>query len=550
MSSMSASPEFVQICQAQLEILSSGLGASLCIVYLTDAMPGKGDGKLVPVVVYPEHLMPWAETELLSWLQHDQPQDDDPFLPDVFSGFEGEESRKSTLSSRRSPPPESPESSTSRSPRSHPLPDERNPSFIQANGADRPSSAPLGRGAYSSSEFTDVSASEFITPSAIAPLTSELAFPQQHQIALPLVYEGMMVGLLVTGRPDRFWTDHEHHQIEQIAKTIGISCVVDRRERWLEERMKAQRQLPSPQHDVFDDLIHQFRNPLTALRTFGKLLMRRLPSSDRNFSVAESIVRESDRLQELLQYFKVALDEQTPQLPQFSGGSAQKRPQALPPHSGHQPPEASHQSEHESGDVEDMTRSPALTPDAPVIDVSSSATYLTGHDITPMPCPLPNVLAPLIDVAWAIAEDQEVSLTVEIAPDVSSVQADPKGLQEVLSNLIDNAIKYTPSGGQVLIRVPAPHPDKQAVIVADTGMGIPEADQVHLFERHFRGVQEAGDIPGTGLGLAIALDLIEKMDGTIRVFSPAASAPLLSDWRVDQSENPGTAFVVWLNRAA
>jgi signal transduction histidine kinase len=530
---MSASPEFIQICRAQFKILSDGLGASLCIVYLTDALPGEGTGDLVPVVAYPEHLMPWAETELLSWLQHGEYQETPVSLSESATTF-------SPYNSERSPI----DSVAATDAVVVPLTDKQ---VTDKRSREKQPEARQGVSPEHGVDYEPVASSQPFNSSAIAPLTPEFAAPQQHQIALPLIYEGIMVGLLVTGRPDRFWTDHEHHQIEQIAETLGISCVMDRRNRWLENRLQSQtqHQLAPLQHDVFDDLIHQFRNPLTALRTFGKLLMRRLPTSDRNFGVAESIVRESDRLQELLTYFKTALDQDPPQLPEKP--TPQLPPALFPSANDGSAPLAKTSSEVRVQGEQTVT--PEVLEEPPIIDVSSSATYLTGHDIVPGPCQLPEVLKPLVDVAWAIAQDKDVALAVNIDAAVTPVCADAKGLQEVLSNLIDNAIKYTPAGGQVLIRVPAPTADRQAVIIADNGPGIPDADQVHLFERHFRGVQETGEIPGTGLGLAIARTLVEKMEGQIHIFSPLSRTPLLSDWPPASSERPGTAFIVWLKRA-
>ncbi|MEM9447238.1 MAG: ATP-binding protein [Cyanobacteria bacterium P01_E01_bin.6] len=545
---MPVSPEFIQLCQAQFEILSDGLGASLCIVYTTDELSEGGAGKLVPVVAWPEHLMPWAETDLLAWLQKGQWVNNFTPLPESFSDQKPVEHRAEddqaamNRQSMLSQPSET-------SPVQYELNEPRSPlESISNQDSDHDNDGPLRRAIaarYQQSSSNDVR--------SIAPLSSDSSIPQQHQIALPLAYQGMMVGLLVTERPDRLWTEHEHHQVESIAKTISIAGVFDRRERWLKHRLhsQAQKQLQTPQHDVFDDLIHQFRNPLTALRTFGKLLMRRLPSSDRNFGVAESIVRESDRLQELLQHFKTALDHETPELADWNDPHLSLL-QGIVDESTVDPrdDQSDRYSRDEYVPLNPSHSSESLTSDPSVIDVSSSATYLTGHDIAPIPCVLSEVLSPLIDVAWAIAQDQKVHLSVEFATDLPPVLADTKGLQELMSNLIDNAIKYTPSGGRVLIRVPKPSAGRQAVIVADTGLGIPEEDQVHLFERHFRGVQATGDIPGTGLGLAIAHDLVKKMDGHIDVFSPASQSPLLSDWAASTENRPGTAFIVWLRQAS
>jgi len=86
----------------------------------------------------------------------------------------------------------------------------------------------------------------------------------------------------------------------------------------------------------------------------------------------------------------------------------------------------------------------------------------------------------------------------------------------VFSNLIDNALKYTPSG-KIYIQAGLEQSHLQGIAISDTGPGIPPEDLEHIFE-HYRGVQSSSEIPGTGLGLAIA-NLIEQMQGEIQVFS-------------------------------
>jgi signal transduction histidine kinase len=90
-----------------------------------------------------------------------------------------------------------------------------------------------------------------------------------------------------------------------------------------------------------------------------------------------------------------------------------------------------------------------------------------------------------------------------------------------------------------------------AILISDTGPGIPLQDLEHLFERHYRGVQASTAIPGSGLGLAIAKDLIEQMQGEIEVFSPAqlAWAKLGTEstiTKVQDNSTRGTSFIVWL----
>ena len=113
-------------------------------------------------------------------------------------------------------------------------------------------------------------------------------------------------------------------------------------------------------------------------------------------------------------------------------------------------------------------------------------------------------------------------------------------MQEVLSNIIDNALKYTHAGGKVLLECGQEKPGFQGIIISDTGPGIPLEDLEHLGERHYRGVQAKTEIPGTGLGMAIAKQLMAEMQGNIEVFSPAIKSI------ITLSDTPGTTFIIWL----
>jgi len=135
------------------------------------------------------------------------------------------------------------------------------------------------------------------------------------------------------------------------------------------------------------------------------------------------------------------------------------------------------------------------------------------------------------------------------------ISSSAKALREVLSNLLDNALKYTPAEGQVYLEVstnwysplPRAHAGWLGIAIWDTGPGIPPQDLAHLFERHYRGVQAQTDIPGTGLGLAIARGLVQQMQGEIQVFSPAQQCQMVHFVPPPPpTAGPGTAFVVWL----
>jgi len=107
------------------------------------------------------------------------------------------------------------------------------------------------------------------------------------------------------------------------------------------------------------------------------------------------------------------------------------------------------------------------------------------------------------------------------APDLPAVNADPSRLEQVLVNLLHNAIKFTPSGGQVSVRAEPYAPDPARFIlfaVQDTGIGIPASDLTRIFERFYK-TDRARTSGGTGLGLAIARHLVEAHGGKLWVES-------------------------------
>jgi two-component system OmpR family sensor kinase/two-component system sensor histidine kinase BaeS len=127
----------------------------------------------------------------------------------------------------------------------------------------------------------------------------------------------------------------------------------------------------------------------------------------------------------------------------------------------------------------------------------------------------------------AEATDRGIELGTELASDLPQVPVDPHRLEQVLRNLLANALRYTPAGGRVVVAASSPHSPQSwgargavVVSVADTGVGIPADDLPHVFERFWRGDRSRSRTGGgAGLGLAIAKELVEAHGGTIGVES-------------------------------
>ncbi|MBE9059375.1 GAF domain-containing sensor histidine kinase [cf. Phormidesmis sp. LEGE 11477] len=175
--------------------------------------------------------------------------------------------------------------------------------------------------------------------------------------------------------------------------------------------------------------------------------------------------------------------------------------------------------------------------------------------------PLSNLVYSVVNRHQEAAKNHNVSLSVDCAidPDSANFLADFERMEQILSNLVDNAVKFTPAGGQVVIRV---QKELDAIVlqVEDTGIGIPESQQQFLFEK-FKQLESPfqRQYSGTGLGLAMTKHLVELHDGTIQVTSavgkgstfmvslPIRSKPNLSDrYRVPPTLERTTKPVVLL----
>jgi PAS domain S-box-containing protein len=151
------------------------------------------------------------------------------------------------------------------------------------------------------------------------------------------------------------------------------------------------------------------------------------------------------------------------------------------------------------------------------------------------PIPL-NDLADAVVVAHRVlAESRQLTLKHRPAKPGPVALADRDQMTQVLNNLVLNAIQYTPEGGRVTVSAGRQEADGREwglISVADSGIGIPDEELPHIFERFFRGERpQQLQIPGTGLGLAIVKEIVELHGGRITVESHSGR---------------GTTFTVWL----
>lgn len=328
------------------------------------------------------------------------------------------------------------------------------------------------------------------SPAGTASVAGALAWEQDaeaadlHQVVLPMLHEGLVLGLLMAGRAARDWTAQELRQIERAAESLTWACALDRRQMWTQRKLQVYQQQQRQERERLHDWLHQVRNPLTALRTFGKLLQKRL-RGDANIELTENLLRESERLQELLANADAAIDV---------ANTVGTTPTAL------------------------EGKAAALLPARP-----AAALDVAGE------------LESLLTSARAIARERGLQFACEVPPGLPPVWGDRQALREIANNLLDNALKYTPAGGGVGVRAGLERANDagvtwQGIAICDNGPGIPPEDRAHLFERRYRGVQADGPLPGTGLGLAIAKELAVQMGGDIE---------LLPTER-------GATFVLWL----
>ncbi|MEV6636381.1 ATP-binding protein [Actinoplanes sp. NPDC051470] len=166
-------------------------------------------------------------------------------------------------------------------------------------------------------------------------------------------------------------------------------------------------------------------------------------------------------------------------------------------------------------------------------DLLDLARLESGHlAVDPIDTDLRDIIEQAVQANATLAAGKQLTVTMQL-PERLALHADPTRLRQVADNLLSNAIKYTPAGGTITIAAGLDDTgDTITWTVADTGIGIPTADQTRLFRRFYRASTALEKcIPGTGLGLVITRTIVERHHGTITLA---------------EHTGPGTTFIVRL----
>jgi signal transduction histidine kinase len=169
------------------------------------------------------------------------------------------------------------------------------------------------------------------------------------------------------------------------------------------------------------------------------------------------------------------------------------------------------------GMLEEISRLDALVTNINTLDELSSKSELNKKVLD-----VHSLVQRTVNSVRGMSQSKGIKVSAHVEEGISGVLADEQKIQQVFTNLISNAIRYTPENGEILILARPGHVDNNPrqdwieFSVEDSGPGIPEKDLYRVFERFFRGDRSRSRATGgTGLGLSIAHDLVEQMGGTI-----------------------------------
>ncbi len=297
-------------------------------------------------------------------------------------------------------------------------------------------------------------------------MTGELRVPAEERRWLPLRDGPLLLGALQVETLGTVWSESLRQRLQAMALTLTEALRIDSERQRLEARLLAR-------EEHLRLLVHQLRNPLSALRTFGHLLLRRLDQDSKNRPLVEGLLNEE---QQLNRYVEAISDLARPDA--LLPAAANPQPLLLPP-------------------------------------------LLTG----PGGVDLAGPLLPLLRRAEATASLQ--GRQWHGPANLPSWRGDSGSVAEILANLLENAFRYSPAGCPLGLHCGVGASGGPSLTVWDAGEAIDADERETIFERGERG-RRGLPLPGTGIGLALARDLARGLGGELQlVIPPQAVDPSL-----------------------
>jgi len=349
------------------------------------------------------------------------------------------------------------------------------------------------------------------------------------------------------------WSSNDKLQVSRAAKSLALALSMDK------ERVSTQ--ISSEQFQVaMADSLHQVKSPLQALRTFGKLLQRQLAEENASATsssstavgptirrqrqmvkLAENMAAQGERVVDLIQPMDTLVNGRSNYL--LRGDVKQKVPTTtgvvlrsnflLPNGSNYGDPAST------TTTTTTTTTSAAAAADAAALESVQSSPVLGDFQ---MELAFPqDVLGSTVYASQMVSREKGINFdAVGFEPDAElpACLISSKQLQEAISNVLDNAIKYAPRRRkgpgrpripQVKVSIVANEPPLAAgctIWVEDNGPGIPEAEIESVFERGYRSIEVRDEVEGSGLGLTVAKFWLNQMGGRIDVVEEGGPSKL------------------------
>ena len=323
---------------------------------------------------------------------------------------------------------------------------------------------------------------------------------------LPLRHQQLLLGAIQVEAEPVPWPEPLQQRLQAVALCLTEALCLDleqqRLQRELQRRGEQQRLL-----------LHQLRNPLAALRTFGQLLRRRLEHDSSNRALVEGLLaeeRQLGRYVEALGQLDGPLEAPAlpPAAPEPGGGAA---PLLLPPLPAQQP---GHQPEQPANLAAVL---------APLLQRAAATAALQGRPWQG-PAHLPDWPKPgSVAPTTAGASCTETPSLEKGRGESANPERLADAVGEIVANLLENAFRYSPGGVAVGLDWQGEPDGGLSLTVWDDGPPIPAAERQAIFGQGVRG--SAGqELPGSGLGLALGRDLARSLGGDLTL-RPAAEEP-------------------------